>query len=173
MTETGELRTNQMEHGVDVAWTIYDFFSLSEKDGVGYWSPLFSFNGYSWFLGMYPNGARSTDSLGHIDMYLELNTKFSDPPIRVDFSIAIKTANGQKDHESHFTKDFNGRKRHEFLRFITRSDLSMRVSELISSGSLTVVCTMKRIRKIMCTSGSRTSKSCICILSWFLKKSNR
>lgn len=158
MTKIGEVSTNQKEHGVDIEWTISDFFSLSEKDGVGYWSPLYSFDSYSWFLGIYPNGARSTDSLGHIDLYLELNKKTLDLPIRVDFSIAIKTANGQKDHERHFTKDFNGRKRHDFLRFITKSDLSMRVSDLTPSGVLTVVCTMKRIRRTMCKSSKSESK---------------
>ena len=135
MDRTGEVHktTNGFE------WRIENFFDLSEDDR--YFSPSFVFNNTSWSLGIDPNGDRGNHSVGYIDLRLVKNP--GDFPISVEFSLALKAANGKRILERHCIENFGeSLDRHISHRIITRSELVRRESELVPSGVLTVVFTM-------------------------------
>lgn len=142
MVEVGEISISPS--GLDVMWRITNFFSLSEEDGADHYSPFFPFRGEEWSLVIYPNGWSKRDSYGYVD--LRLLRLFSDHPVRQAFSLSLKNVQGEKYNEEHFTKDFEGLlSSHGFNRFISRSELSRRQSELVPGGVLTVACSMKNI----------------------------
>lgn len=141
--------------GVDaiVEWRIDNFFYLSKKDGAYYYSPDISFGDQEWWLEIYPNGWSERDTSGHIDLCLW--RRFLGPTIRQEFSLSFKTAKGEKYLEKQSTKVFeDGNRCHKFNRFIPRSELVSRRSELVPRGVLTLVCTMKNT-----TSAGSASKS--------------
>lgn len=150
----GEISINTNDAGVDVEWRIDNFFSLTETDGEWYSSPYFPFDGETWNLWIYPNGWSGSESQGHID--LDIVTLLSGPPIRLEFSLSLKTVKGEKDHAEHSTKLFEGLDTHTIRKFLSRSELLRRWSELVPSGVLTVVCTMKKS-----TSAESASKCCM------------
>lgn len=125
-------------------WTISNFFSLSEDDDIIYKSPSFAFDGATWYLKIYPNGDKTDDSVGYVD--LELRRKSSDPPYSLEFSLSLKTLEGKKDTEWQDTCIFeteNGNQSCGVARFMPRSEILERKSELLPSGALTVVCTLR------------------------------
>lgn len=125
-------------------WTISNFFSLLEDYDIIYKSPSFSFDGATWYLKIYPNGDINDDSFGYVD--LELRRKSSGPPYRLEFSLSLKTLEGNKEEEWQKTCIFeaaNGNQSHGVACFIARSKILERKSELLPSGALTVVCTLR------------------------------
>ena len=151
--EIGEVSVNPEGNKCDVEWKM-DFVNLSKKVGVYYWSPDFSFKGESWYLGIWPNGSKSKDSDGFVDLRLRIRT--SGPPISCEFSFALKTVNGQKDLEKFCTGVFKKDTLHGIYRFISRSELVRRKSEFMASGFLSVTCTIKILNYV-----ESTSKSCL------------
>lgn len=141
MSEIGKLNAIPKKLSLDIEWEIKNFFSLSEKDGTRYWSPEFSFDGQTWSLRIHPNGASWNYSFGHIDLWL--CRKSPGIPNRQEFSFAFKTLHGKKVLERHRTGTFKGLDSHGFPRFISRFEVSRRKSELLPSGVLTVVCSIK------------------------------
>lgn len=142
--EIGEISTSSNGAGLDIEWKIGGFFYLSTTGDAYYCSPVFSFDGQAWYLGIYPNGDSSRDSTGHINVYLIKYLTIAST--RQAFSLSLKTAKGEKYREKHSTKVFErAGDFHEFHRFLPRSELTRRSSELVPQGVLTVVCTMKSI----------------------------
>lgn len=141
-TPLGKLSSSPDGEDVIVEWTIPSFLSLSKKNGTYYWSPKFSFGGEEWYLRISPNGQTKRDSHNHVDLHLYKYS--SGTSIRQSFSLSLKTVKGEKEYEKHGTKVFDGfGERHEFNCFISRSEISKRLSELLPGGDLTVVCKMK------------------------------
>lgn len=152
-TAIGKISSSPDGEDVIVEWTIPNFFSLSKKDGAYYWSPKFSFGGEEWYLRISPNGQSKRDSHNHVDLHLYKYS--SGTSIRQTCSLSLKTLKGEKQYEKHGTKVFDGfGERYEFNRFISRSEISNRMSELVPGGDLTVVCKMKKT-----TSAGSASKS--------------
>ena len=139
--------------GCDIEWKIENFSNL-EKDGICYYSPEFSYADESWFLGIDPNGDNYNDSFGYINLYLY--RKSSGSPINLKFSLSIKSVNGMKNHERHCSGTFEQWNHHQFLRFISISELQERKVGLLPSDVLTIVCTIQNS-----TSTENTSKYCV------------
>lgn len=147
MSVIGKLSTSINGADVDVEWRIDSFSSLSEEPGsslvLNYCSPNFSFSGEPWFLGIWPNGWSGTDSSGYVNLCLCKG--FNNSSIKQEFSVSLKTVKGEKENEEHCTKVFDkGNRWHRFNRFIARSELLRRRSELMPHDVMTVVCIMKR-----------------------------
>lgn len=145
MSTVGEVYTIPKELDLVVEWRIRRFLLLS-SDQL-YSSPQFSFNAHTWCLGICKKG----------DSY-ELFHKRSSvgPAISQEFSIALKTRNGQEMYEMHCADDFRTGIYYKLSQTIKKYDFLKIYKELIPSGVLTVVCTMK-----MPASGRSASKSCI------------
>ena len=148
-------------------WKIDNFFHFSENGNVySYSSPFFSHYGESWYLAIDPNGMCYNDSLGYVNLHL-VNESLNSP-ITVDFTLALKTSNGERYLEKGFTKTFKkGKAQHHAIQFISRSDLEGKKTDLVPSGVLTVVCTFKTSK-----SDGNASKSDIDINISALKKSH-
>lgn len=140
MATIGEIKITKKEFDRDIEWNIKNFLSLSEKDGYFAWSSAFSFNGQIWWLVIYPNGASWDTSQGYISLGL---CRAIGPEIRQEFFLTLKALNGKKDYERHCTEMFQDLKAHVIPRFISRSELTRQESELLPSGVLTVICTLK------------------------------
>lgn len=140
----GEISIYPSDVGVQFEWSIKNVFSLSEKDGKAYQSPDFHYNGQTWILRFYPNGWSGRDSYRHIDVGL-VRESFG-PPARLAYSLSIKTVKGNKDNEEHREKIFSDDIDLDddiLRRFLLRSELLRRRSELLPDGILTFICTMK------------------------------
>ena len=135
----GKVKKIQVK-GHDTEWKI-EIFSNLEKEGICYYSPEFSFANESWFLGIDPNGDSYNDSSGYINLYLY--RKSSGSPIKLKFSVSLKTVNGMKFQERHCAETFEQWNHRQFLRFISISELEERKVGLLPSDVLTVVCTMQ------------------------------
>ena len=125
--------------GYDIEWQISDFFSLSVIDNnESYSSPLFSFAGATWLLKMYPNGTRMGDAC----IIVFLKRKSSGPPIRLEFSLGLKTSTG-RDPIEHYTYLFEeADEGYGFARCPSQSEILERESELMPSGILTIFCSL-------------------------------
>lgn len=150
-------KVNLSGNGVDVEWRIEDFFSFTDTLN-GYFSPDFSLGGQEWGIRIYPNGGWSGGKpTGYTDLIFI--RRFTGRAIMQHISLSIKTVTGEKDHE-HFEKLFEGWGTRglgqKFLRFVSRSELLSRRSELVPNGVLTIVCSMKQTE-----SAGSASKSCM------------
>lgn len=139
MTEIGEVYESRAELVID--WKIKDFSSLSQEINVRYHSPKFYFSGSSWKIRIYPNGQTKIRSRGWIDLYL---VKTSNPAnIVLEYSFALRTVNGKpywtKAGMSFFEEANCGWGND---KYILRSDVMKKESELIPSDILTVTCTL-------------------------------
>lgn len=139
MAEIGNIDVIQTELGISAEWRIKNFFSSLKIDHAFYWSPPFSYAGHTWELWICRYGYK----LGKSFIELCLKRRSTGPPICQEFSVALKTRNGQKDFERHFTDVF--KEKNDFLspHCISKSELLRRRRELVPSEVLTVVCTLK------------------------------
>ena len=126
-------------------WRINDFFSLSEKVGESYSSPSFLLAGEFWYFRIYPNGKSEIYS-GFVSVFLM--RKLKKPTISMEWSFSLKSCDKKRIHESThkyaFDTSGNGCGAGEFLE---RSMLSEKKSELVPSGSLTIICTVESYSK--------------------------
>lgn len=123
-------------------WKIKDFISLSNERNIFYYSSTFYFSDASWNLKIYPFGVVENQSDGCIGLYL-MKRSYS-RPISVNYTIGLKTVDGKKDPDYNFTYVFDQRDSgYGTPKLISRSVLSEKKSELIPSGILTVICTLK------------------------------
>lgn len=127
---------------VIVEWSIESFITLLEEDYTSGCSEDFSFGGGKWYFTYYLNGRNECDSSGHLDIHL---VKYSSDRCchKQEFSLSLKTLNGEKYNETHGIKIFRGFDNYKFLRFISTSELSSTQSELLPDGILTFVWVMK------------------------------
>lgn len=138
----GEISLSSSGVDVIIEWRIPGFFSLLTDDGEYYTSPDFSLNGHTWYLGIYPNGRSGLGTSGYVDLHIYKYSSLH--PIKQAFSLSLKSAKEEKKYEEHGTEDYTEWfKYHEFYRFIKRSELTQRRSELMPDGVLTIVCTLK------------------------------
>lgn len=142
MPVTGKLSLRPNSEGIDVEWSIKNFFSLSDTDGVCYSSPDFSFNGDKWYLGIYPNGSQFTGSSEHID--LGLGQHLISTSVYLEISFSLKTVEKEKNKKKHVKYFGDNNIYNAFHRFISRSELLRRQSELVPQDVLTVVCKIKK-----------------------------
>lgn len=150
MPKIGKLSIISKEPHLEIKWEIKNFFSLPK---LLFFSPSFSYDDETWYCRMDPSGDIWDHRSGWI--YLALVRKSIGPPIRVKFTIALKTVNGEKVLESHYTEWFKKAGfGHPYLTFTSRSKLLERVSELLPSGILTVVYTLKILERSEDTSKS-------------------
>lgn len=138
----GAVSTRECGGDLVVEWSIADFCTRRTDDGAFYWSPLFYFGREQWQLRIFPNGRSARDSSGHVGLDL---VKCS--PIPSDgqsFSLSLKIAEGKRHNEVHLTRDFDNKNwLHEIHRFMPRSELLRRKSEILPDGVLTVLCTLR------------------------------
>ena len=134
MSKIGEMR----ETASGFEWEIHQFLSLPKDEGRSYCSPSMLYNGESWCLQIYPNGCYRT--FDYVNLCLvRLSTG---PPVSIELSLSIKTVDGKKDLERHCTAVFDDfHYVHASSRFISRSELGRRETELVPSGILTLICT--------------------------------
>lgn len=128
--------------GCDFEWKIKDIFSFTEEDYEYYFfSPSFSFKGHSWSIVIHPNAGGYDNRPGCIDLCLIRSENHL--PIRLNFSLCLKTAYGIKQRENHYVHLFDPiNYKSQVYRMISRTELSARKCELAPAGILTVVCTM-------------------------------
>lgn len=132
-----------------VEWRINEFCSLPAEVSKCYDGPVFPFVGASWLLSIYPNGKTNiitkdrkiANSEGFIALYL--HRRSSGPPIHLEFSLGFKTLQGKVNSEVHLADTFKKKEGKGFYRFIKRSELLDKKSELLPSGVLTVACKIK------------------------------
>lgn len=132
-----------------VEWRIKEFFSLPAEVDRVYKGPVFSFAGAFWHLRIYPNGRKkdiakdgaAINSEGFIGLYLFRTS--SGPPINLDFYLGLKTLDEKINPVRNFTFNFEMIQGFGNFKFINRSTLLKRMSELVPSGVLTVVCKIK------------------------------
>lgn len=148
MEEIGTISISEIGVNLVVEWKIGKFSTLREHDAAFYHSPKFFFDGCEWFMWISPNGWKALGSSGYVDLSLHNGSgpKYSlkNTLVRQSFSLSLKTAKGKKCKKRHYTKDYYSNRAHDFIRFISRSELSRRMSDLVPDDVLTVVCTMKR-----------------------------
>lgn len=128
--------------GYDIEWHIPEFSVLVEH----YTSPIFSFADAQWSLKLYLNNYKviMSDSLDwrsppvdHVVLSLTKNS--SGPPIRMEFSLGFKNAEGKKEPDIHYTYIFQE----------TDTDFSVSFNQLSAinfpgrNDTLTVLCTLK------------------------------
>ena len=139
MEATGELC--ETEADVNFEWKIKDFHSLSTETGTHYDSPLFYCSGIAWEIWIYPN-SDEIEADGWIGLYLVRSS--TGYPETLDFSMCFKSNNGKKDPSLSSTSTFDRKFRGwGSVKFISRSKLLERKSDLMPSGILTVICTIK------------------------------
>lgn len=120
-------------------WQIDDFFSLPEEDGETCFSPNFSIAGESWCFFINPNGKSAINSVGYVGAYLQRNEDL--PYISLVWSFGVKTSEGKKDKEMKFSHVFHEESLgYGFAKFLKRSELFEKKSELVPSDVLTLVC---------------------------------
>ena len=141
--ETGEMSKIVKEKACEVEWKVNSYFVL-EKDLMCVFSCDFSFEGETWYLGMWPNGLRNKDTSRYIDLFLFRRS--AGLPIKIEFCLSLKTVNGRKDFERIETRDFEDLSSQHFIhRFTSKYELRRRRNEFENSGFLTFVCTLKII----------------------------
>lgn len=116
-------------------WKIDNFFSLSEKY---YICTSFSLAGESWYLSIYPNGRSEANSVGFIDVFL--HRKVNGPPISLVWSTGVKTHEGKKVRVMQFTHVFENSIGWGSSKFLKRSELLQKKSELVPLDALTLIC---------------------------------
>lgn len=147
MATIGEV--NQILWKFVIQWKIKDIFSLSSKEDEFWLSPSFSFANTSWCLRIYPNGqskaplndGQMEDSIGYIGIYLLKIS--SGPPIHMNYLLGLKTVDKKiefKFHQTYNFKEMGGFGRH---KFISRSKLLEKKSELMPCDVLTLICKVK------------------------------
>lgn len=132
--------------GCDFEWKIKDIFSFTEEDDEYYFfSPTFSFNDASWCIVIHPNAGSNGRTPGCIDLHL-IRNDYHSSPIKLDFSLCLKTAYGLKYRDKHYIRVFDQiNYKSPLHRMIARSELLARKTELAPAGILTVVCTMRKL----------------------------
>lgn len=137
----GKLRG--IKDDMEIEWTISDFFGIPEEKDVKYSSPDFYFADATWYLQMYPFGSSKNDSTGSISCYLQRRNLIR--PVNLECELGLMKKDGRMEEECKYVRTFDenvtswGCK-----RFITRSQLLTRKSDLDPSNVLTFVCRMKR-----------------------------
>lgn len=123
-------------------WKIKDFLSLPEEKNVFYYSSMFYFTDASWNLKIYPFGGEENHSEAYIGLYL-MKRSYS-RPLSVNYTMGLKTVEGKEDPIHKFTFVFDKKDSgYGTFKLISRSALLEKKSELASSDTLTVVCTLK------------------------------
>lgn len=142
MVGAGIISVTPCGEDVIVEWSIESFLTLLKKDYTSGCSEDFSFGGEKWYFTYYLNGRNKCDSSGHVDVHL---VKYSSDRCcyKQEFSLSLKTLNGEKYNETHGRKIFRGFDNYKFLRFIPTSELSSTQTELQPDGVLSFVCVMK------------------------------
>ena len=108
------------------------------------------------------------DSLGYVNLHL-VNESLNSP-ITVEFTLALKTSNGERYLEKDFTKTFKkGKAQHHAIQFISRSELEGKKTDLVPSGVLTVVCTFKTSK----SNGDACKSDIYIIISVFKETHNK
>ena len=139
MSTIGEIK--EFPRKLDVEWKMKNFFSPASDDEF-FFSPSFSFDGETWCIQMYPNGDGDNNSIGYIDLFL---FRHSDgPPVNPEFYFALKSVSGKKFQGSYHMHVFtNEHYKSGVFKFMSRSKLLEKRSELVPDDTLTVVCTMR------------------------------
>lgn len=124
-------------------WRIPHFFPhLEEFNEYFYNSPKFLFNGESWFLALYPNGHRESNSTGYVSILLFRCC--SGPSLSLKFSISLKSVEGKKEKETYCRYTFrDGGWGFGASHCISRAELFEKTSELLPSNVLTVIFAIK------------------------------
>lgn len=129
---TGEISVSKQYE-----WKIANFFSLCATRKYYYDSPSFIFGDIPWHLRIYPAGASSARP-GYCSLYL---VNESHIPRIVSFSFHIKRPDGTLfvcDRDNRSIATSNGS-----TDFYQWSDLQQDASDLVPSGFLTILCTLK------------------------------
>ena len=128
----------------EINWRVPNFFSLPTKDGLWYYSPGFSFAGESWNLMIYPNGRSDHASTGYIGVYI-WRQSFG-RGIHLEFSFGLKTLEGVKKEEQYRLAVFETTKSTGIHKFVQRSKLLGKKSELVPDDHLTIFCTLREVK---------------------------
>lgn len=137
MATTGEIKAKEF----NFLWKINDFFSLTEET---YFSSSFSFADETWCLVLFPNGNAHDESYKNGCVSVYLCRCSSGEPIKISFSISLKTLDKKRFSEAHkeciITDDDPIIK---FSDFLLRSELLEKQPELLPFDTLTIVCSLK------------------------------
>lgn len=129
--------TNVLQNELEMEWKISNFSSLTDNF---YNSPSFSFADECWYLAISLNGDEDKESFGCIGLYLRRGS--SGPPINMNYTLGLKTLNGEKDSEHHRTFIFRDvYEAYGVHGCIVRSELIER--NLIPTDVLTLFCNLK------------------------------
>lgn len=140
MTEVGEL--SETSGDIKVEWEIKDFFSLSQETDKYYHSPKFYFSGTSWQIQISPKSEVHDASGDWIGLYL---TRMANGlPVAVTFSLRFKNVDEKGNPCIRSANTFNGKgNAWGHPKFMSRSMLMERKSQIIPADVLTVICTLK------------------------------
>lgn len=144
MTAIGEVNTisNVLQSEHEIEWKISNFSSLSNGTDNFYESPSFSFADESWYLRVRPNGDVSKGSVGSVGLYLMKSS--TGPPIKMTYTLGLKSFKGEKDSEFHRTYNFIlGDAGYGVHGCIVKSELLERMSDLMPTDVLTLFCNLK------------------------------
>ena len=142
MVSIGEVAEIRKAEECYIEWKIDDFLLLLKTDEASYYSPLFSFKGKSWQL-MIEKSKKTHDCV-----ILYLIRKFPGPPICLEFILAIKTSTEEKYQERHCVKLFYSYDSLFSYRLMSEFESVRRKAELLFSGTIKVVCALKRLESI-------------------------
>ena len=119
-------------------WKIDNFFSYNEED-LQLNSPDFLVLNTMWYIQICPNGSTRHNSKGCVSLYMY--RKDDKDPQTVEYRLGIKNVNNTVECEliDVATISTSGWGYHKFIK---RSDLLQRKSELVPSDILTVTCTI-------------------------------
>lgn len=152
-------RTGEIQEELNIEWRIEDFISLLEEHNKFHTSFSFSFAGHSWCMRIYPNGCEEQKSVGYIGLYLRRNS--FGPAIKMNFSLGLKTFDGEKDPEKYCVHTFQ--KIDEgcgSIKLLSKSELLQRKSDLLPADILTVFCSLMHEKSTENESKSLVFKIC-------------
>lgn len=129
--------TGELGEESKLEWKIANFFSLSATKGSYYISPSFLFGKTSLHLRIYPAGHAGAKS-GFLSVFLENEGK---DPLHVNITLHIKKTDGTMTGGR--SADVCIESSMGYVNFYERSCLQQNESEMMPSGSLTIVCTLK------------------------------
>lgn len=121
-------------------WTINNFLASTEENTM-YRSPNFKAGDTVWFLKIAQGRGLGNNREEYVSLYLF--GERIEKHMTIHFKLGIKTVNHAdvNVHESDWNP--NGEDDWGWTKFIKRSDLESRESELMPFGSLTVTCSIK------------------------------
>ena len=144
-------KVHNVSKKLDFEWRIDNFFSISERVEKHFFSPSFLLAGEFWKLKIYPNGKKYS---GFVSLYLLRNYTYfngsEDPTISVEWSFSLETCDKKRAHEIQLEYEFDYTdEEYGIPKFLERSLLLEKKSELVPSGNLTLVCTVKSYSKFL------------------------